>query len=59
MLRHIKVVLQVSSLPLTGSTCTETLCATDGRAATKKIKPSIEVLLQEIDAGSGMPSMTE
>jgi len=52
MVRHIKVVLQVSSLPLTGSTCTETPCAAGGRAAAKRIKPSIEV--QEINAGSGM-----
>ena len=52
MLRHIKVVLQVSSLPLTGSTCTETPCAAGRRAAAKRIKPSIEV--QEINAGSGM-----
>ena len=52
MLRHIKVVLQVSSLPLTGSTCTETPCAAGRRAAAKRIKPSIEV--QEINAGNGM-----
>jgi hypothetical protein len=52
MVRHLKVELQVSSLPLTGSTCTETPSAAGGRAATKRIKPSIEV--QEINAGSGM-----
>jgi hypothetical protein len=52
MVRHIKVVLQVSSLPLTGSTCTETPCAADKIACTKKIKLNIEV--QVINAGSGM-----
>jgi hypothetical protein len=52
MLRHIKVVLQESSLPLTGSTCTETPCAAGRRAAAKRIKPIIEV--QEINAETGM-----
>ncbi len=52
MVRHIKVVLQESSLPLTGSTCTETPCAADTSADKKKLKLSIEV--QVINAGSGM-----
>jgi hypothetical protein len=52
MVRQIKVELQMSSLPLTGSTCTETPCAADKSADKKKIKLSIEV--QVINAGSGM-----
>ncbi len=50
MVRHIKVVLQVSSLPLKGLTCTETPCAADTSADKKKL--SIEV--QVINAGSGI-----
>ncbi len=44
MVRHIKVVLQVASLPLTGSTCTETLdeAAADGSADKKQKKPIID-----------------
>jgi hypothetical protein len=52
MVRHIEVALQVSSLPLTGSTCTETPCAADSSADKKKSKLKIEV--QDIIAGSGM-----
>jgi hypothetical protein len=50
--RHIKVEVQMSSLPLRGSTCTETPCAVDGSAAKKRIKPSIEA--QVNNAGCGM-----
>jgi hypothetical protein len=54
MVRHINVVSQIASLPLTGSTCTETLgtAAADGSANKKQKKPMIGE--QANNAGSGM-----
>jgi hypothetical protein len=44
MVRQTNVVLQIASLPLTGSTCTETLgaAAADGSADKKQKKPMID-----------------
>ena len=53
MVRQTNVVLQIASLPLTESTCTETLgaAAAVGSADKKQKKPIIDE--QAINAGSG------